>query len=180
MSSGVWYRTLVYLGLREEPEEGYDDLPERSVAPASETRGREVRHERFDPVDDPDALTSDDASDDSNVRPLRAADAGHARSRGGSVRLAVVDITVFDDVEAVGSRYRTGQPVLFDVAGADGPTGRRVVDFVSGLTYASRGSMRKVGPRAFLLVPDGVALPDDEVDRLGSLGYRLGTGSGQG
>ncbi|MEX1162005.1 MAG: cell division protein SepF [Nitriliruptor sp.] len=189
MSSGLWYRTLVYLGLKEEPEEGYDDLPERVTdtsrrgdagyweqrpAPEPAAGG----HERFDPVGDPD-LDPDrprSVGGDSNVRPLRVADAGHARSRGG-VRLAVVEVGRFDDVEQVGSRYRTGQPVLFDVSGADGATARRVVDFVSGLTYALRGRMTKVGTRAFLLVPDGVSLPDDEVRRLTTLGYRLPTGS---
>lgn len=200
MSSGVWYRTLVYLGLREEPEEGYDDLPERPVATDPDARtGETDRHDRFDPVGDPDAREElparrDEAvpaasrrrdrtsgaggSSESNVRPLRVAGVG---ARGGSaVRLAVVPVAAFEDVEAVGSRYRTGQPVLFDLAEADRATGRRVVDFVSGLTYASRGSMRKVGTRAFLLVPDGVSLPDDELDRLDTLGYHLGTGSGRG
>ncbi len=131
MSSGLWYRTLVYLGLKEEPEEGYDDLPERvtDTSRRDDAGYWEQRpdpapgiggHERFDPVGDPD-LDPDrprGAGGDSNVRPLRAADAGHARPRGG-VRLAVVEVARFDDVEQVGSRYRTGQPVLFDVSRAD-------------------------------------------------------------
>jgi cell division inhibitor SepF len=199
VSSGLWYRTLVYLGLKEEPEEGYDDLPERFGAGDDERGSDEVVHQRFDPSGDPDAgggrggsTRSDDTArkrfDDTarnrrddgreNVRPLRAADADHVRPPGGSVRLAVVQVGRFEDVEEVGSRYRTGQPVLFDVSAADGAAARRVVDFVSGLTYALRGRMAKVGSRAFLLVPDGVELPDDEVDRLTSLGYRLPAGSG--
>ncbi|WP_052667690.1 cell division protein SepF [Nitriliruptor alkaliphilus] len=184
MSSGLWYRTLVYLGLKEEPEEGYDDPPERVVG-GDEPRVRgEVTHQRFDPVGDPDVdeprrRSRDDdrggAADDGreNVRPLRVADAASVRSHGGAVRLAVVDVGRFEDVEEVGSRYRTGQPVLFDVSGADGAAARRVVDFVAGLTYALRGRMAKVGTRAFLLVPDGVELPDDEARRLTALGYRL-------
>jgi cell division inhibitor SepF len=184
VSSGLWYRTLVYLGLKEEPEEGYDDLPERV-----DDRGRgDLAHQRFDPAGDPDldasrrrsswgagedrdAATVDDGRE--NVRPLRVADAANVRPLGGAVRLAVVEISAFEDVEEVGSRYRTGQPVLFDVSGADGAAGRRVVDFVAGLTYALRGHMAKVGTRAFLLVPEGVELPDDETRRLTSLGYRL-------
>lgn len=183
MSSGLWYRTLVYLGLKEEPEEGYDELPER-VGDDPRLDGPVV-HQRFDPAGDPDLdearrsaprVTADtDAVDEGreNVRPLRVADAANVRSLGGAVRLAVVEIGRFEDVEEVGSRYRTGQPVLFDVSGADATAARRVVDFVAGLTYASRGRMSKVGTRAFLLVPDGVELPNDEVRRLTSLGYRL-------
>lgn len=188
MSSGMWYRTLVYLGLKEEPEEGYDDLPERPGNGNGNGDDRDhdrVVHQRFDPGDDPDLDPArrtgrDDTTERTraadrheNVRPLRIADASGARSRGGAVRVAVIDLARFEDVEEVGSRYRTGQPVLFDVSGTDGASARRVVDFVSGLTYALRGRMSKVGAKAFLLVPDEVALPDDELERLTTLGYRV-------
>jgi cell division inhibitor SepF len=91
-------------------------------------------------------------------------------------RAAVVEISSFDDVPAIGSRYRTGQAVLFDVSRASAAEARRVVDFVSGLTYALRGQLTKVGSRAFLLVPDGVHLPAEERRRLGDLGYRVSAG----
>jgi cell division inhibitor SepF len=184
VSSGMWYRTLVYLGLKEEPEEGYDDLPER-LGNGDEHLDDRVVHQRFDPVGDPDldperrpsrddtTARSRAAEGHENVRALRVADAGNGRSRGGAVRVAVVEVTRFDDVEEIGSRYRTGQPVLFDVSGTDGGTARRVVDFVSGLTYALRGRMAKVGTKAFILVSDGVELPEDEIRRLTALGYRL-------
>lgn len=187
MSSGLWYRTLVYLGLKEEPEEGYDDLPERMGGGNDEPTDATPR--RFDATGDLDAGHGRraDARDvewslqdeRENVRPLRVADGGdNVRPLTSPVRLAVVEVGRFEDVEEVGSRYRTGQPVLFDVAGVDGATARRVVDFVAGLTYALRGRMTKVGARAFLLVPDGVELPAEELRRLDALGYRLPTGSG--
>jgi len=157
--SGIWYRTLVYLGLKEEPEEGYDELPERPVD-ADDVHGPS-----------PTRYESDDER--AVIRPLHQGDV-HVRAVPSVIsHVAVVEIGTFDDVEAVGARYRTGQAVLFDVSGADLATGRRVVDFVSGLTYASRGGLRKVGSRAFLLVPDGVELPDEEIRRLSTLGYRL-------
>jgi cell division inhibitor SepF len=191
MSSGLWYRTLVYLGLKEEPEDGYDGVPahgheatESGIAPApaprrepapAPRRERRVAHERFDPVDDPELAPSRAAvTAESNVRALRVAQAAPER---GVARLVVVDVDRFEDVEAVGSRYRTGQAVLFDVTGAERSDARRVIDFVAGLTYALRGSMDRVGTRAFLLVPDGVDLPAHELDRLRTLGYRVPTGS---
>jgi cell division inhibitor SepF len=175
MSTGLWYRTLVYLGLKEEPEDGYEVAPARTEADADAHRT-----ERFDPVGDPDARpraavapAGDPDVTDSNVRRLRLAD----RSRPRTTRLALVDVAAFEDVESVGSRYRDGQPVLFDVGPADGATARRVVDFVAGLTYALEGRMHKVGSRAFLLVPEGVELPDAERRRVTTLGYQLPTGS---
>lgn len=164
MSSDTWWhRTLVYLGLKEEPDDGYDESGQEAVAteasaPATE-QGVYARR------------------GDVTVRPLRPAP-GPDEPHAPSVRAAVVEIRAFDDVESVGARYRTGQAVLFDAAGADAASARRVVDFVSGMTFVSRGSLTKVGARAFLLVPDGVEVSEDERRRLSGLGYRVDVGSG--
>jgi cell division inhibitor SepF len=174
-SNSLWHRTLIYLGLKEEPEEGYDELPERFVpeddphAEHAPTRPRPSR-----PA--PRAVEEDD--DEATVRPLRNGDV-HVRAVPSVpvARAAVVELRGFDEVEAVGARYRTGQAVLFDLSGAPTTEARRVVDFVSGLTYASRGQLAKVGSRAFLLVPDGVHLPAEERRRLADLGYRMPSGS---
>lgn len=163
MSGSMWQRTLIYLGLREEPEEAYDELPERGT---QEFNGTDNGFAREDTAR-------------ASVRPLRIADdEGQVRRVPGNARVAVVEVSIFDDVEAVGARYRTGQPVLFDVSRADASTARRVLDFVSGVTYALRGRLTKVGSRAFLLVPDGVDLDAEERDRLTARGYRLPDPSG--
>lgn len=210
--SAMWNRTLVYLGLREEPEEMYDEAPARFVpeddpyAQHAPDRGDDRRHdlvvEREDGLRErelavsgaperrgrpeptrsarvraarPDAVAVIEDGDDveDNVRPLRSAD----RAARTVSRVAQVEVTTFEDVEAVGARYRTGQAVLFDLARATGGTPRRVVDFVAGLTYALRGELTKVGARAFLLVPEGVRVTAEERRRLSELGYRLPAGS---
>lgn len=171
MSSGMWYRTLVYLGLKEEPEVGYDELPERRDA-QEQHRATARSTPRFDPVDDPDLRLERAAAgrvvtdDDAIVRPLRVAG-------GDEARLAVVDVALFDDVQHVGGRYREGRPVLFDVSAAERADARRVIDFVAGLTFALRGRMHRVGSRAFLLVPEGTGLHSSDRERLRTLGYRL-------
>ena len=183
--SGMWNRTLVYLGLREEPEELYDELPERPVAEQRPSRepaapDRDPRGQRAyagvsaaEPGADRDGRMAG-GSEEAVVRPLRNGEVHvHPTAASASARAALVEIAVFEDVEAVGARYRTGQPVLFDVRSADRATARRVVDFVSGLTYGLRGELTKVGSRAFLLVPDGLELSADERRRLSELGYRL-------
>lgn len=238
--SGIWNRTLVYLGLREEPEETFDDLPARFVpeddphaehaqarpamagarvgagvgasigeddaGSAGEDRrhrsntllqaelgelgngerngsraergraGRSERADRTQRADRADRTERAEAAPD-NVLSLRSGDT-HVRAVPTTAsRAAVVEVHVFDDVEAVGARYRTGQPVLMDASSTDVATARRIIDFVSGLTYGLRGEMTKVGLRSFLVVPAGVALPAEERRRLGELGYRLPTGS---
>jgi cell division inhibitor SepF len=172
MSPGMWHRTLVYLGLKEEPEEGYDDPPERLTSQTPRRR----------PSREPAALTPIEeverpAEEITNVRALHGGEVAvrtPAVAASAPLRTPVIEVLVFDDVEAVGARYRTGQPVLFDLSKADTKVGRRVIDFVSGLTYLSRGRLTRVSERAFLLVPEGIELPDKERDRLADLGYRIG------
>jgi cell division inhibitor SepF len=181
MSRGIWHGTLVYLGLKEEPEEGYDELPERFV-PEDDPHA-EHAPARPTPLNEPGRSSASRSSETTASGSRGTAPANvhalhpdvHVRAVAASpvVRAAIVEVATFDDVEAVGSRYRTGQPVLFDLAAAPSATARRVVDFVAGLTYASHGKLTKVGRRAFLLVPDGVDLPADDQRRLGDLGYRL-------
>ncbi len=207
MSRGIWHGTLVYLGLKEEPEEGYDELPERFVpehdphaehAPSRPT----PLHDRepvgamasSSPSSSSSAVTGEmpaqrrsangaagtaaaPAAAPGNVRALHPDVHVRALASAPAARVAVVEVVIFDDVEGIGSRYRTGQPVLFDLGGAPSATARRVVDFVSGLTYASRGKLSKVGKRAFLLVPDGVEVAEDDRRRLVELGYDLRSGA---
>lgn len=165
-NNGVWQKTLVYLGLWEEPEaEPYDDLGSRERVVEHE-RERERERER------------DHGS--SNVRPLRLAD---DHGDGSVVRIdgrrtVVVEVRDFeDDVERIVRHHRDGTPLLFDLATVDATTARRVLDVVSGMTYALHGQLTKVASRAFLLLPEGARLAPEERARLEAQGYRFADGA---
>lgn len=165
--SDMWRKTLVYLGLVEEPEELLDEQesveePEPEAAP----RRRREAFARAG-VGRPDEAA--------NVRSLRA-DERHTHVRpleGGIQRVAIVRPASFDDAEQVGDRYRSAQPVLMDLGDVDSRTGRRLLDFISGTIFALRGRILPAGDRAFLLVPDGVDVALEERRRLSDLGYRI-------
>lgn len=155
-NGGLWQKTLVYLGLWEEPEaEPYDDLGHREVA-------------------EPSPATS------SNVRPLRVAgeQGGDRTARIDGQRTEIIEVRDFDaDVERIVRHHRDGTPLLFDLAAVDATTARRVLDVVSGMTYALRGELSKVASRAFLLLPRGTRLPPEEKARLEAQGYRFADGA---
>lgn len=145
-------RFMVYLGLAEEPD------PEDA------------------PIVDDASAAPDGDGEPTNVRRLRSSVAPpHARTAGGAlaIHVVVVEATAFDDAERIGSTYRAGQPVLFDLGGVDHETARRVLDFVAGVTYALRGQLSPAGHRSFLLVPSGVELPAEERRRLADMGYEV-------
>ncbi len=160
--STVWQKTLVYLGLVEEAE----DLPEHAAMPAEATRRR-----RPAPIDD-DFLQPEV---DNTVRPLRINEPGSAHVRampsGGSVRTAVVTVHSFADVQAIGTRLREMQPVVVDAREVDAAEAKRVMDFVSGATFALGGRLQPLRPRAFLALPDGRELLPEERERIAAMGY---------
>jgi cell division inhibitor SepF len=165
--SGVWTRTLIYLGLKEEPEDAVDwDVLEGAESSGSSAPSSAARPAARGATS-ATGVSRSSRVESTNVRALRGP------LDAASERTAVVQVRVFEDVESIGSRYRQRQAVLFDVSACGHEVARRTVDFVAGLTYASRGRLRKVGNRAFLLVPDGVEVSADEQRRLAQFGYHL-------
>lgn len=158
-STGVWQKALVYLGLWEESADPYlDDQHEDEV------------------ID-----LADGEQTSSNVRPLRLAPVPGVGERATDTRsrprTAVVEVSAFEDCEQIGMHFRDGSPVLFDLAGVDRTVARRVIDFVSGMTFARHGVLEKVASRAFVLAPEGTPLSDEERLRLEARGYRFADGA---
>lgn len=77
------------------------------------------------------------------------------------VRVVVIEPTCFDDVPAIADNLKNHRPVIINLEQADSDLAKRVVDFVSGTTYALDGSMQKVGKGIFLSVPNNVGIEGD-------------------
>lgn len=91
-----------------------------------------------------------------NLEPLRldpiASDGGD-RAYVPAIKLRPLD---FDDVQVIADRLIARTPVLMDVEHLDIATARRILDFLSGTTYAMAGYIQPVGQGMFLLTPGGV------------------------
>ena len=48
--------------------------------------------------------------------------------------------------------YRAGRPIVVNVV-ADQETGRRIIDFMSGLAYGTGGTLEKAAEQLYLLTP---------------------------
>ncbi len=62
----------------------------------------------------------------------------------------------YDDVTAIADHLNDRKTVVLNLESADRELSRRIVDFLSGATYANHGNMRKVSKATFLIVPNGV------------------------
>ena len=175
---GMWQKTMVYLGLKDD-DEGYEydydelDLPEEELVEAqpimaTERPSRPSRPVRREPIapavrvqprvravpveDEPVVIPT--------IRPMPASGA----------RVHVVEPAGFNDAQEVGDRLKSDQPVIINLQGLTRDLQRRLIDFSSGLTYAIGGSMSRVADQVFLLTPSNVEVSQEEKDRLQARG----------
>ena len=73
--------------------------------------------------------------------------------------------TSFNEAQAIGDRFKSGQPVIVNLQSVDRDLRRRLVDFASGLCYALGGKMDRVADQVYLLTPADVEVSSDDARR---------------
>ncbi|HZK18648.1 MAG TPA: cell division protein SepF [Clostridia bacterium] len=74
------------------------------------------------------------------------------------LRVVVSEPKSFDEVQVIANNLKERRPVIVNLENADKELAKKVVDFVSGATYALNGSMQKIGNGIFLFVPDNIGI----------------------
>ncbi len=77
----------------------------------------------------------------------------------------------FSDAKLVADEFKLNVPVVLNLQGSDRELARRLIDFTSGLCYALDGSMEKIASQVFLVTPDGIAIDDEDRDKIKQRGY---------
>ena len=62
----------------------------------------------------------------------------------------------YDDVTSIADHLNDRKTVVLNLESADRDLSRRIVDFLSGATYANHGNIKKISKGTFLIVPNGV------------------------
>jgi cell division inhibitor SepF len=162
----TWHRTLVYFGLAEDEayEDDYDSYSEPEVQLQDSYRERptvrrlpQSRRRR----DDYDDIFAEDESSSYSGRPtatLRPV----ASARPSTSSFHFVAPKNFNDVQEVGDKFKAQIPVILNLQNADHDLSKRIIDFVSGLTYALDGGMQRIADKVFLLTPEGVQLSAEQ------------------
>lgn len=93
--------------------------------------------------------------------------AASARENGGNLRMKVIVIEpkTFDDAQQVANCLREKRPVVINFENTDGDDARRIIDFISGTTYALNGEIKKVGHNVFFCAPSNVNVTYTEEER---------------
>ncbi len=69
------------------------------------------------------------------------------------------------DAQRAAEDLKERRPVIVNLERADDELARRVIDFISGVTYALNGFYERVGDKVFLFTPANIIISDeDEVE----------------
>jgi cell division inhibitor SepF len=79
-----------------------------------------------------------------------------ALSQPKNMRMVVTEPTSFEEVQAIALNLRNRRPIIVNLERTDREVARRIVDFLSGATYALGGGMQRVGGAIFLFAPHNV------------------------
>ena len=82
------------------------------------------------------------------------------------LKVVVAEPRAFDDVQGLADNLKNRRPVVVNLEKADAELAKRVVDFISGATYALNGSLQKVGSGIFLIVPSNMDISSEIGDEL--------------
>ncbi|WP_066634856.1 cell division protein SepF [Desulfolucanica intricata] len=87
------------------------------------------------------------------------------------VHVVVVEPGTYDEVQGIADHLKNRRPVIVNLENAEVDLAKRVVDFMSGTTYALNGSMQKVGNGIFLFVPNNMDITAEIKDQNKDKGF---------
>ncbi len=94
-------------------------------------------------------------------RLLPASGAGLIATTQGKWRISVMEPGKFEDVQVICDQLKQRRPVLVSVEELDKELSKRIIDFVSGTTYAIDGQVQRVSESIFLFAPNNVLIDAD-------------------
>jgi cell division inhibitor SepF len=171
MASGVFKKTMVYLGLVDDEydeADGYEPWAPQTTRQATRVATEEPEEQAPVP---PSAtirtLTRDELSSPTGVISSRPAVVRPIPSDSvQGARVHVVAPTDFTDGKTIADKLVGSQPVIINLQLADRDLMRRIIDFCSGVAYAIGGKMERVADKVFLVTPQNVRVSAEERQRL--------------
>ncbi len=82
-------------------------------------------------------------------------------------KITTVKPTSFDDAQTVANCLRDKVPVIINFENTNTEDAKRIIDFISGTTYAINGEIKKVSQNVFVCAPSNVTVTYTEDDKKG-------------
>lgn len=101
------------------------------------------------------------AASDANKKKGRLVSLPGPNRTPSQLRVSVVHPKTYEEVEQIADHLKDRQPVIVALDGLEKSVSRRIVDFVSGTTYALDGTVYRIGNGIFLFAPINVSIDGD-------------------
>ena len=146
------------MGLMDPDDEKLDLEEEkfqekRNYEPEEEEENFTMSHERSDSsrnvVDFQSAASARESSSVTNMK----------------MKVIVIEPKTFDDAQQVANNLREKKPVVINFEKTEADDAKRIIDFISGTTYALNGEIKKVGHNVFLCAPSNVNVSYTEEEK---------------
>lgn len=79
-----------------------------------------------------------------------------------NMKVSVVYPKAYEDVQSFADHLKARQPIIVSLDGVDADLSRRIIDFMSGVTYALEGRIHRIGDGIFLIAPVNVMIDASE------------------
>lgn len=117
----------------------------------------EMEEEETKPVQEKDEI---------DVKPKKSGTVVNLHTSQKQLKVIVIEPVCFDEVQTIADHLRNRKPVITNFEETETDIAKRIVDFMSGTTYALGGNMQKIGHNIFLFVPANVDISMDQKDEL--------------
>ncbi|WP_296899551.1 cell division protein SepF [uncultured Megamonas sp.] len=103
-------------------------------------------------------------TDDNDVQatnyqnPDNVVDFKNKAKTNNQLKVMVIEPVSFDDAQQVADHIRNHKPVVVNFENTNSDVAKRIIDFISGTTYALSGDIKKVGKNVFMCAPDNVSV----------------------
>lgn len=140
-------------------DDEYEEKPRRSVF-GSKKNNKDDGYDDFD-MNEGDKFAP---ASSSKITPMRQP---ASRRNNGNMEVCVVKPSSVDDSREITETLLAGRTVILNLEGMDLEIAQRIIDFISGATFAISGNLQKISNYIFLITPTNVDISGDLQDLLG-------------
>ena len=150
-----------------------DDEPEERPAPRPRKAAKPARAAAPAEPEEESAPARPAARPAAAARNSRQADKVVNLNNGGQLKVVIVKPLRFEAVAEIADHLLDRRAVLMNLEDTDEATGRRLIDFLSGVAYAQDGKIRKSSRSTYIITPYNVDLMGDQLDDMEQSSFEL-------
>ena len=117
-----------------------------------------MNQENEEYVEEQTAAVSEEPADTNYQQADNVVDFKNKAKANNQMKVMVIEPVSFDDAQQVADHIRNHKPVVVNFENTNGDIAKRIIDFISGTTYALFGDIKKVGMNVFMFAPDIVSV----------------------